>query len=80
MMRILSMSEKIIEPEEYSRLESVASDFMCYVCGALFSTDDDRRQHLEKEMQGQLREGTTMEEKRAAQHQDEVNESRRHIV
>jgi hypothetical protein len=74
------MSEKDIKPEEYSRMEKVASDFMCYVCGALFSTDEDRKQHLEKEMQGKLREGTTMEERKTAQHQDEVNESRRHIV
>lgn len=68
------------EPEEYSRLEKVASDFMCYVCGAVFNTDEDRRQHLEKEMHGKVREETTPEEMETARHQEEVNETHHHIV
>jgi hypothetical protein len=66
--------------DEYSRLERVASDFMCYVCGALFNTDEDRKQHLEKEMHGRVREGTTAEEMATARHQEEVNESHHHKV
>jgi hypothetical protein len=74
------MTRNDIEPEEYSRLEKVASNFMCYVCGAIFNTEEDRRQHLEKEMRGKLREGTTAEEKETARHQEEVNESHHHRV
>lgn len=66
--------------DEYSPLERVASDFMCYVCGALFNTDEDRRQHLEKEMHGKVREGTTSEEMATARHQEEVNERHHHRV
>lgn len=65
---------------EYSGLEKVASDFMCYVCGTLFNTDEDRRQHLEKEMHGEVREETTAEERETARHQEQVNESRHHMV
>lgn len=75
------MTEKVDKkPEEYSRLERVASDFMCNVCGAIFNTDEDRAQHLEKEMHGKVRDGTTQEEKDAARHQEEVNKSRNHII
>jgi len=66
--------------EEYSRLERVASDFMCYVCGALFNTDEDRRQHLEKETHGKVREGTTAEEMATAKQQEAVNERHHHRV
>jgi len=30
--------------------EKITADFQCFVCGAIFTTDEDRRQHLEKEM------------------------------
>ena len=30
----------------------IAADFQCFVCGAIFTSDEDRRQHLEKEMHG----------------------------
>jgi hypothetical protein len=30
----------------------ITSDFQCFVCGAVFTSDQDRRQHLEKEMHG----------------------------
>ena len=68
------------KPEEYSDAERIASDFMCYVCGALFNTDKDRREHLEKEMHGKVRDGTTKEEMDAARHQEEVNENHHHTV
>ena len=29
----------------------IAADFQCFVCGAIFTTEQDRRQHLEKELQ-----------------------------
>jgi hypothetical protein len=30
--------------------KKIAADFQCFVCGAIFTTEQDRRQHLEKEM------------------------------
>ena len=33
-------------------LEEITSDFQCFVCGAVFTTEQDKRQHLEKEMHG----------------------------
>jgi hypothetical protein len=30
----------------------LAADFQCFVCGAIFTTEQDRRQHLEKERHG----------------------------
>jgi hypothetical protein len=30
--------------------KKITADFQCFVCGAVFTTDEDRRQHLEKEM------------------------------
>lgn len=32
--------------------KKITADFQCFVCGAVFTSDDDRRQHLEKEMHG----------------------------
>jgi hypothetical protein len=50
------------------------SDFQCFVCGAIFTTDDDRKQHLEKESVG----ASSDEEKEIAKSQEAINESRRH--
>ncbi|HJU35149.1 MAG TPA: hypothetical protein VJ695_08515 [Nitrososphaera sp.] len=30
--------------------EKITADFQCFVCGAIFTSEEDRRQHLEKEM------------------------------
>jgi hypothetical protein len=30
--------------------KKITADFQCLVCGAIFTSDQDRRQHLEKEM------------------------------
>jgi peptidyl-tRNA hydrolase len=30
--------------------KKIAADFQCFVCGAIFTSENDRRQHLEKEM------------------------------
>ena len=37
-------------------ISKVTGDFQCFVCGAIFTTDEDRKQHLEKEAHGQLRD------------------------
>lgn len=43
-----------------------AADFQCFVCGAVFTTDEDRKHHLEKEAHGDLRDDTTEGEVRIA--------------
>ena len=30
--------------------KKITADFQCFVCGAIFTSEEDRRQHLEKEM------------------------------
>ena len=55
-------------------LEKITSDFQCFVCGAVFTTDQDRRQHLEKEMHGEVRDDTKREEVETAKKQTELSE------
>jgi hypothetical protein len=56
-------------------LEKITSDFQCFVCGAIFTTDEDRRQHLEKEMHGAVRdEPNTKQEVEIAKEQTELSE------
>jgi hypothetical protein len=47
------------------------------VCGAIFTTDEDRKQHLEKESLGELL-ASSDEEKEIARSQEAINASRRH--
>ena len=56
-------------------LQKITSDFQCFVCGAIFSTDQDKRQHLQKELHGKSREGTSDDEVAVAQEQTELSES-----
>ena len=58
-------------------LEKVTSDFQCFVCGAVFTTDEDRRQHLEKEMHGMEHEGTSRKDVEMAKKQIELSENYR---
>jgi len=58
----------------------VAADFQCFVCGAVFTTDQDRKQHLEKEAHGVLHEDSTEEDTETAERQEELNESHAHRV
>lgn len=58
-------------------LQRVSSDFQCFVCGAIFSTDQDKRQHLQKESHREEHEGSTIEDMEIAQHQTEVSEAHR---
>ena len=34
--------------------KKINADFQCFVCGAIFTSEEDRRQHLEKEMHGAI--------------------------
>ena len=59
-------------------IPKVTSDFQCFVCGSIFTTDEDRRDHLEKESRGELRDNITAEEIETARRQEEVQKNRRH--
>lgn len=83
---IISMSSKKDNTNAESNasikdtLKKLASDFQCSVCGAIFTTDEDRKQHLEKEDQGILHEGTTKKDKEIAKMQEEENEGYSHRI
>lgn len=59
-------------------IPKVTSDFQCFVCGSIFTTDEDRKDHLEKEFRGELRDNITAEEIEIARRQEEVQKNRRH--
>jgi hypothetical protein len=58
--------------------DRIAADFQCYVCGAIFTTEQDRRQHLEKEIAGKAHEGSSSRDTQIAKDQTELAESHRH--
>lgn len=57
--------------------EKITSDFQCFVCGAIFTTEQDRRQHLEKELAGRARDETTKNDVETAKEQTELAEIHR---
>lgn len=61
-------------------LPKSTADFQCSVCGAIFTTDQDRMQHLEKEAHGEIHEDTTPKEMEIAKEQEDLNESHPHHV
>ena len=61
-------------------ISKITGDFQCFVCGAIFATDEDRKQHLEKEAHGQLRDDGTTEEKEIAKRQEGLEESHPHHI
>jgi hypothetical protein len=63
--------------DKEEELEKVTADFQCFVCGAVFTTDQDRRQHLEKELAGKAHEGANREDSERAQEQTELSENYR---
>ena len=65
------------KPDEISGL---TADFVCFVCGAVFVTDEDRKSHLEKESHGKLDNDVTKEERRKASEQEKINEARTHRI
>jgi hypothetical protein len=64
--------------ERSGNIPKVTSDFQCFVCGSIFTTDEDRRDHLEKESRGELRDNTTEKEMEIARRQEEIQKNRRH--
>ena len=61
-------------------LNKTTADFQCFVCGAIFTTDQDRKQHLEKEAHGTLRTESDEEDQEIAKQQEELNESHFHHI
>ena len=57
--------------------KKITSDFQCFVCGAVFTTEQDRRQHLEKEMAGKAHDDTTKHDIETAKAQTELSEIHR---
>jgi hypothetical protein len=53
-------------------IPKVTSDFQCFVCEAIFTTDEDRRNHLEKEYHGEQMDNTTEEEMEIARREEEI--------
>lgn len=57
--------------------EKITSDFQCFVCGAVFTTDQDKRQHLQKELFGEVRNAATQDDIEVVQEQSELSEGHR---
>lgn len=74
------MSSLTNQTPSFRGVEKVTADFQCFVCGAIFNTDEDRKQHLEKEAHGELHGETSKEERKIAREQEKVNESHAHRV
>ncbi len=36
-------------PKSDSALARISSNFQCFICGSIFTTQEDREQHLQKE-------------------------------
>jgi len=60
-------------------LKNLSLDFQCSVCG-IFTTDEDRKQHLKKEAHGVLHECTTNSDEEIANKQEEENETYSHRI
>jgi hypothetical protein len=61
-------------------IRGLTADFVCFVCGAIFTTDEDRKVHLEKEAHGKLHDDLTEEERKKALEQEKLNEERIHRI
>lgn len=66
--------------KETINLPKLSADFQCSVCGSIFTTDQDREQHLEKEADGSLHEGNTSEDIKIAKNQQKLIENQTHYV
>jgi len=75
-MRVL-MSAEDTSDRAQMKVSPISSDFQCFVCGAIFTTDEDRKQHLEKEAGGKLI-ASSDDEKQIANIQEALNKGRKH--
>lgn len=62
----------------YVVIPKVTSDFQCLECEAIFTTDEDRSDDLEKEYHGELRDDTTEEEMEIARRQEKIQKNYQH--
>ena len=76
-LHCLSSSEST--KRDARRILNFVSDFQCFVCGAIFTTDGDRKMHLEMESKGMLI-ASSQEERNMASVQEAMNNSRRHYL
>jgi uncharacterized C2H2 Zn-finger protein len=74
------MKEDKKQKDDQTDIPNISADFQCFVCGAIFTTDEDRKQHLEKETHGQLRDDETTEEKEIAKKQEKLEEKHPHHI
>ena len=58
-------------------MQKISSDFQCFVCGAIFSTDQDKRQHLQKELHREQHDGASLADAEVAKKQTELSELHR---
>ena len=81
---IISMSIRKDNSESHSSikdsLKKLALDFQSFVCGTIFTTDEDRNQHLVKETYGILHTGTSKKDKEIAKIQEEEKEIYSHRI
>ena len=79
----MSNSVENTDNEEYAESENLpklSADFQCSVLRSIFTTDQDREQHLKKEAENELHEGNTSEDFKIARNQQKLNETRIHHV
>ena len=67
-------------PNNGDTIPRITADFVCFVCGAVFTTDEDRKAHLEKEAHGKLHVDMAEEERKKALEQEKLNEERIHRI
>jgi hypothetical protein len=73
-------SSSYVSSKKFRGLNKTTADFQCFVCGAIFTTDEDRIQHLDKEEHGLMRAESDSEDREIAQEQEQLNESHYHHI
>ncbi len=69
------------DSNERSDYPKIPSDFQCFVCGARFTTNQDRKRHLEKTSHGGLYSGESPQEREDTRRQEELlnEDEERHL-
>ena len=67
-------------PNNSDSIPRITADFVCLVCGSVFTTGEDRKAHLEKEAHGKLHDDMAVEERKKALEQEKLNEERIHRI
>ena len=64
---------------ERSDYPKIPSDFQCFVCGARFATNGERKQHLEKTSHGGLYGGESPREREETRRQEILLNKENHL-